>query len=215
MLCAASVMAVTSVNVVGYVNKTAYSGYTLLANPLNGANNQIGTIIPNPPNESQVIRWDQVTTSFKTPLKYSTDAAFWYNADTEQQSFDEIAPGEGFFFFNPAAETTLTFVGDVPQGNGLTVPVGANYNLIGSIVPQSASLVSMGFPSQNEMQYITWNPAGAPQGYNVALKYSSDAGFWYNADTEQPQDPIPAIGEGFFIFNPGAPVSWTRDFTVQ
>ena len=55
-LAASTAQSVFSVNAVGYVNKTLAPGYNLIANPLNGTNNLLSTIIPTAPDGSAVIK---------------------------------------------------------------------------------------------------------------------------------------------------------------
>jgi hypothetical protein len=125
-----------------------------------------------------------------------------------------IAPGEGFFIQSPGVQT-LTFVGEVPQGN-LTNPIPANFSFKASIVPQSVGIVSVGFPGVSDMLYQTWNPIA--QGYSQALTYFDVGdpllnGFYDGGGTKV--DPTPAVGQGFLVYNPGAALSWGRSFSVN
>jgi hypothetical protein len=198
---------VYSVNAVGYVNKTVQSGYNLIANPLNGTNNLLSTIIPTAPDGSAVIKWDAVAQQFAQADSYL--AGTWYDASFNP-STTVINPGEAFFFQNNSgAAATLTFVGEVPQGS-LTNRIGANYGFYSSIVPQSAGLTALGFPGQDGMAYNGWDVAA--QQY--AQAYSYLAGSWYDPSFN-PADPAPAVAEGFLITNPGGAVLWTRTFSVN
>jgi len=204
----ASQAQVYSVNAVGYVNKTVSPGYNLISNPLNGTNNLLNTIIPTAPDGSTVFKWDGTAQGFAQSDSYISGLG-WVNGAFET-STTKINPGEGFFFQNNSgANTTLTFVGEVPQGT-LTNRIGANYGFYSSVVPQSAGLTSLGFPASEGMTYNGWDVAH--QTY--AQAYSYFAGDWYDGSFNVVQ-PVPAVAEGFLITNPGAAVNWVRTFSVN
>lgn len=215
----ASQAQVYSVNAVGYVNLTLRPGYNLIGNPLNGTNNNINTLIPTMPADSQVLRWSGAAQSFTSIDTYFDvgDPAQngWYNANFER-STTVINPGEGFFVRNAGAAVTVTFVGEVPQGN-LTNTVFHGYGFYSSIVPQSAGLqAAMGFPAAGDMIYTRWSATN--QAYYGSVTYF-DVGDpaqngWYDGNFN-PAEPVPAVGEGFLIYNPSATRGWVRSFTVN
>jgi hypothetical protein len=206
-LAASVAQSVYSINAVGYVNLTILNGYNLIANPLNGTNNQISTIMPTVPDGSAALRWNNSSQGFYQQETYL--GGVWYDGNFNV-STTVINPGEGFFFQNNSGSSaTLTFVGEVPQGS-LTNRVGANYGFYSSQVPQSGTLTSLGFPAQDGMSYNAWNSAA--QGYNQA--YTFLGGQWYDGNFN-PGEPVPAVGEGFLITNPGNAVDWTRTFSVN
>lgn len=207
-IAASMAQSVYSINAVGYVNLTILSGYNLISNPLNGTNNSINTIMPTCPDGSVVLRWNNASQGFYQAETYL--GGVWYDSTFVNPSTTVINPGEGFFFQNNGSSATLTFVGEVPQGN-LTNRVSANYGFLASQVPQSGTLTSLGFPGQDGMTYNGWN-AGS-QGYNQA--YTFLGGLWYEPGFANAADPVPAVGEGFLITNPGSAVNWTRTFSVN
>jgi hypothetical protein len=211
-LCAVGVVTslaqapVYSVNAVGYVNVTLKAGYNLIANPLNGTNNLISTVIPTAPEGSTAIRWNGGTQQFAPADTFL--AGSWYDGSFNP-SATVLNPGEGFFIQNSSgADAALTFVGEVPQGN-LTNSIGANYGFYSSIVPQSASLTALGFTGVEGMTYQAWNVTA--QQYANAFTYL--AGAWYDP-AFNPVDPAPAVAEGFLISSPSA-VKWGRTFSVN
>ena len=111
-------------------------------------------------------------------------------------------------FINAPAATTVTFVGEVPQGN-LTNQISGNYSLLAHVVPQSISLAnpSVSFPALDGDLVLFWNPA--TQSFRDPLQFYDGLG-WL------PSEPVPAVGEGFF-FNtaPAASRSWGRTFSVN
>lgn len=204
---ATSMAQVYSQNVVGYVNKSiplktgAALTYAILANPLNGTNNNINTVIPTAPEGSQLFKFSGGL--FESPETFITGAG-WIPGTAE------LLPGEGFFIAvdNAVAAnpTTLTFVGEVPQGN-LSTPVPNGYSIKASPVPQEGGVTGvLGLTPASESQIFTWNIAD--QRYNDPFTYIDGAG-WI------PSDPVIPVGEGFFLLNPGGAFNWTRNFTVQ
>ncbi len=211
---------VYSVNAVGYVNVTLLPGFNLISNPLNGTNNVIGTIIPTAPNGASIARWSVANQGFLPSDTYfefapNDPANGWYDAGFAI-STTVINPGQGFFIQNPGASATITFVGEVPQGS-LSNPIGANFGFYSSIVPQSANLLTIGFPGVNGLTYTTWNAAS--QGYGSSLTYFEFApndpanGFYDGSFNLTPA--VPAVAQGFLVFNPSGAASWNRTFTVN
>ena len=198
---------VYSVNAVGYVNLTLCSGYNLICNPVNGTNNNLNTIMPIAPDGTVILRWNCAAQSFFQAETYF--GGLWYNSDFVVTS-TAIPPGEGFFLQNNSgASATFTFVGEVPQGR-LTNQICGNYGFYGSQVPQSGPLPALGFPAVDGMTYNRWNCAS--QSYEQA--YTFFGGSWYDSGFN-PSDPVPAVGEAFLVTNPGAPLYWTRTFSVN
>jgi len=39
--------------------------------------------------------------------------------------------------------------------------------------------------------------------------------FWLDSETLEPTDSTIPVGEGFFVYNPGIPTSWTFEFHVE
>lgn len=226
-LAASTAQSVYSVNAVGYVNVTVVPGYNLITNPLNGTNNNINTIMPVAPADSLVIRWSnqqQRFVSTDTYLAATGDPSVpdgWYDLGAGIASTNVLAPGEAFFFRKSGAgNATLTFVGEVPQGN-LTNRIGTLYGFYSSIVPQQASLTAMGFPGRSDMTYQEWN--STTQRYGPIYTYLANTGDpsvpdgWYDLGAGTAVAPTPAVGQGFLLFNPSAngAQNWGRTFSVN
>jgi hypothetical protein len=196
------------VNAVGYVNVTLKPGYNLIANPLNGTNNLINTVIPTAPDGTVAFGWDSVSQQFAQADSYIGGLG-WVDGNFEP-SATVLNPGKAVFVQNNSgSDAPLTFVGEVPQG-ALTNVVNANYGFFSSIVPQSAPLTALSFPGQEGMTYNGWDVVN--QTY--AQAYSYFGGAWYDGSFNA-VDPVPAVAEGFLINNPGAAVSWGRTFSVN
>ena len=187
---------VYSVNAVGYINVTVPAkGYVLAANQLNAGGNTIKEVLPS-------------VAEGTTVFKYAQGAGFSSNGYEFGAWANEAAslkPGEGFFVQNPGdAPTTLTFVGEVPQGT-LKTTLAAGLNLISSQVPQGGALVAdLKYPAAEGDVVYQWNSA--------TQRYKDPNGFEFGSFSNG--DPAIAVGEGFFV-NKAAAGSWDRTFSVN
>ncbi len=191
---AATAMAqVYSVNVVGYVNTSAKAGFNLIANPLDaGADNTVSNLLAGVPDGSVVYTFDQAT-GFAINTK---DLGEWDNPN------QTLVPGQGFFLRVPSA-TTVTFVGEVKQGN-LSTPLVAGFNLVASQVPQAGMIsADLGYgPADGDVVY-KFNPD--TQTYSIA---TYELGEW------DPAEPEVGVGEAVWIRKTDAG-SWNRTFSVN
>jgi len=196
---------VYSLNVVGYYNVTAAgSGYTLMANQLTTASgtNGLNEVLTSAADGSQVLTYANSA--------YNVDVSIggaWYDNVTTAPTKTTLSPGQGFFFYNVGATAPVTFVGQVPQG-ALSVKLQPNYTLVGNPYPAVLDLSSNSFPQADGMQYLSF----ANSAYTVDI---SIGGAWFDNVTTLPTTVAPAVGQGYFIFNPGALSTWTVNFTVQ
>ena len=207
---------VYSVNAVGYVNKVIAPGFNFIGNPLNGTpNNAISTIIPTAPDNTVVLQWNNAASGFDGLKTKTCFGNLWFFNDFSDASASAINPGEGFFIQNQGATSfTLTFVGEVPQGLGLIVPILTGFNMVSSIVPAAQPFSVSGFNAgaQDNVTYNTFDN-GVGQ-YTSALTYLG--GSWYDAGFNV-VDPTPDVAQGFLIQNPlpNTVFNWTRSFQVS
>jgi hypothetical protein len=189
---AASAQTVYSVNSVGYVNLTFPVGFSIVTNPLDTADNTVGSLLPTGslPNFSTISKWNGAgfTINTLTPGGW-TDPTMTLN------------PGEGAFV-NVSAETTVTFVGEVMQGD-LQNSLTAGFNLVGSMVPQAGTTTELALDAAlaNFSTVLQWTGSG----YDIKTK--TPAGW-------SPAAATLAVGEGFFV-NTAADTSWDRTFSVN
>jgi hypothetical protein len=152
--------AVYSVNIVGYVNLTMQRGFNLVANQLDASpDNSLGSVLPTVPNESQVLKFKN---NNYTRDDFSVADGGWIDAETFEPSVRTISPGEGFFYYNPTTgPVTVTTVGQVRTGNGLSVGLDAGqFTLISAVTPQDLALnAANNFPVAQDMQYLSYNAA--------------------------------------------------------
>jgi len=199
---AASQAQVYSVNAVGYINVVCKPGFNLIANQLIASNSTVLALFPNVPSGTQILKW--TGTQF-APNGYDADFGAW---DDDTQT---LRPGEAAFFRNPTTTNiTVTFVGDVPQGN-LTNQVPQNYSLKSSIVPQAGLIQSaLGYTPSDGDQVLRWTnayPATTSRYYTSS--YDASFGEW---DVE----PNLFVGEGFFLHRFAAGTAqWVRQFSVN
>jgi hypothetical protein len=190
---------VFSINAVGYVNVVLPAGFTIIANPLQGTNNGINTIIPNPGVGSLIYKlgpgglFDQIAENFG-PGNWDVNL--------------ELAPGEGAFIQVPAL-TTNTFVGDVVQGT-TTNQIPAGFSIRSSIVPQAAPLDGVGgldFPAVagDLLYFFDKNSQSYPAVGGIYESFGG--GNW------DPSTPSSIVGEAFWV-EKAAPASWIRTFNI-
>jgi hypothetical protein len=207
----ASVMAdpVYSVNVVGFINMTVPAGgYALLGNQLNGTNNLVATIIPTFVQDGQLLTWDAAGQTF---LQFFYDAGGGWMDGNLNPANPALTPGQGFFLWNAGATPyTVTFVGEVPQGTALNTTISPNYAMVASIPPLAGDVVSLGLPVAQDNQILKWDLV-----HQTYLQYFYDAGGgWMDGNLNPVSIPI-SVGEGFFVWNTGAAMQWTQNFSVQ
>jgi hypothetical protein len=184
---ATSMAQVFSVNAVGYVNVNAPQGFSMIANPLNNGGNKLSELLPSVPLGTSVFKFNSTTSQFES----STFIAAWIPDLT-------LNPGEGAFI-NLDAPTTLTFVGEVPQGE-LSNPIPAGFSIRASIVPQKGALDTvLGFPGAlGDTVYFFRGGAYASSTFIGTFVPAAE----------------PNVGESFFV-NKAEPATWTRTFSVN
>ena len=201
---ASSFAQVYSVNAVGYVNVSLKPGYNLVANPLVAEDNSIGSLFKNfqtgvPPG----------TKVFKlVDGKFLT--ATWDDIDSkfipESVAAELTLPGDGVFvYLTGGEEKTLTFVGEVQQGDVCTyIPRG--YSIKSNPIPQTLSFGLLGFPGSPDDKIFRFNKQ----------TQSFDSFQFDDLDNRWP-DTVPAIpvGEAFMVLRLGPAVDWCRTFFVN
>jgi len=203
---ATSMAQVYSVNAVGYVNVTLKPGYNLVSNPLNAANNSIGTLFAN--MQGGVIGG---TTVYKF-ANGNFIAAQWDDLDNkytpDAAAAELVVPGDGVFVLIPGgADKVLTFVGEVVQGD-TTTAVPRGYSIKASVVPQA------GKPDAFGLQAIA---AGGDTLYRYDPATKQYAAYQFDdLDNKfSPDLPIINVGEAFFYLRVGAAATWARHFDVN
>jgi hypothetical protein len=199
---ATSMAQVYSVNAVGYVNKTIPAGqFMMISNPLNAATNTIDALFAGVPNGFQVYKY--------TPGTGYTIGTY----DDLDMSFgplgsQELLPGQGVFVRNPTTSpVTITFVGEVPQGN-LSTPMVAGLQIVSSQVPQAGNTTDLNFPDSTA--------DGMTNGDQVYkfVNGTYDIATFDDLDDKFDKNFTLDVGEAVFV-KLGKAVNWTRDFNVN
>jgi hypothetical protein len=193
---------VFSVNAVGYVNKTIPAGqFMMISNPLNAATNTIDALFAGVPNGFQVYKYTPGT-GYTIGTYDDLDGSFG------PLGSQDLLPGQGVFVRNPTtSDVTITFVGEVPQGN-LSTPMVAGLQMVSSQVPQAGNTTDLNFPdstadglSNGDQVYKFVNGV-----YDIATFDDLDDKFDKNFTLD--------VGEAVFV-KLGKAVNWTRDFNVN
>jgi hypothetical protein len=205
---ATSMAQVYSVNMVGYINHTIPSGFSMVANQLNNTpDNKITTLFASPPEGTTVYKYDAVADVY---ISIAYGGGVWEGDDLEMT----LNPGEGAWL-NPPSSFAHTFVGEVQLASSVSLLPG--FNMVSSVIPQSLALDG----AANDNSPTPPAGIGYPVGEgdvvyrydSVSDTYSSDsfAGGVWEGDSGGP--PTPGIAEAFWI-NAAGPRTWTRNFVV-
>jgi len=218
---ASSMAQVYSVNAVGYVN-TSIPGnnkLAILANPLVGTNDAIGTVIPTAPDGTTIFRFNPNTQNYRDSILYIDGLGWLAGGDDPNPA---LPVGEGFWVQNPGAVATLTFVGEVAQGaasNGVQIQSQNHLSLIGSKVPQAARLGTPSTPGTLAFPAVDGDTVYqfdvATQNYKDSSLYIDGLG-WLNNSDPSVDGPLIDVGTGFWVQSPRQTVgTWNRNFTVN
>jgi len=188
---------VFSVNAVGYVQTVLQPGiYQMICNPLNTTNNSVASLMPTPPNQTIISKWNG------TGYDSST-----YRFGAWSVPGMTLNPGEGCFIkcggVAGGTPFTNTFVGEVMQGS-LTNVLNVGYTLVGSQVPQAGGVqTQLGLVPNNTDIVIQWDVAA--QNY---VGHTYRFGAWAGGE------PQVAVGEAFFYSSANG-TTWSRTFSVN
>lgn len=213
-----SVAQVYSVNAVGYVNVPLTPGFNLVSNPLDaGADgNVVSNLFKNISgtlNGFRVYVYDNTTGGYKTanwtpiplPARYTGAGAG-----------ETIPVGQGVFVFNPdvlnSAPRTLTFVGEVKQGDLVNPLPKDQFAIRANMVPQTGSPQTFGLVGQAGDRFFKFDKStGGYETYSyVAAPFNS-----WRRNNANVQLPSIEVGEAFFFYKATVDGSWNRTFNVN
>jgi|ERR1035437_896118 hypothetical protein len=223
LLCAAALAAslassvaqnVYSLNVVGYVNVTLPSHqFAAVANPLDASlggtvagGNDITNLFQGVAASSTLATFNSALNDYDTPITFSGKSGAWTG------NFS-MPPGKGALYFNNgAADTVVTFVGQVQQGAYTAASIASHtFQLAGSPVPLGGDLSDLNtklglVPSAGDTVAL-FNSAA--NDWTTPVTWSAKSSAWTGTL------PI-APGAGFLYFNNSASANtWVSNFTVQ
>lgn len=191
---ATSFAQVYSVNAVGYVNATMKAGSQMIANPLDAGagNNTVSKLLPATLPEGTTVYIYSGGGFVASAFEFGA----WSNPDLA------LPPGVGAFVIIPAGspDTKVTFIGEVPLGTASNMQLVNGIQLIGSKVPQAGKLsTDLKFPAADGDTVYQWaGTAYSGRAY--------DFGAWS-------EEPVIAVGEGFWVVKAGA-AAWDRNFSI-
>jgi len=206
---------VYSLNVVGYVNvPLAANKLNFLSVPLipSGGNFNItnSIVLDNSQDGASIYSW--------AGTKWSPINPTWIGTDLGGTGWDTpmvISNGVGFFLAS-AGNSTLTFVGDVPQG-ALPYTIPAGLSTFANQVPNGANFPGAKVGNDGD-EMFTWDQANQKWASAVWTFIGADLGGngWDDgaADTNT-NGPALAPAAATFYVNGGNAISFTQNFTVQ
>ena len=183
---------VYSQNIVGYVNVSFNTGYTIFANPLSndstGTNNTLQSVFStNLPSGSVVYAFSGG--AYATPSAgYSTKSGWTGGTNAANVA---LRAGSAVFV-KVGSSNTVTITGNVVTGTNLVSYING-YNLIGSPTPQAGLLqTALGYvPTSGDVVY-QFNPTS--QQYNSPASGYGTKGGWSGGG-----QPNLGVAEGFFL----------------
>jgi len=183
---------VFSLNAVGYVNVAIPAGFSIIANPLNAATNNLNSILSGQADGTTIYAFNNTTGVYD--VSQSFGGAWFPDA--------VLGPGDGAFI-QVSAATTVTFVGEVPQG-ALTTHIPSGFSIKSMLTPLSISLAdaSVHFPEADGDTIYSFNNGSGV--YDV---------FQFFGGSLIP-DYAPAVGQGFFV-QKAAAADWNLSFSVN
>jgi len=188
--------AVYSVNAVGYVNTVCKPGFTMVSNPLLAASDKVSDLFKGVPDGTTLYSFANNNFDVNS---YSELLGGWDNGDAT------VKNGGGVFVLNPNNTAfTVTFVGEVPQGN-LTTAIDAGFQIVSSKVPQAGTLSALGYTAADGDTVYQWSNSA---NNFVISSYVEITGGW------DPSEPTVAVGESFFLLSADGH-DWTRSFSVN
>jgi len=187
---------VYSLNIVGYVTTTNNSGFSIIANPLNGTNNNVSSIFADAPVGTKVFR-------FNGGGGYDIAT---YDPDDGWLNTFNVDPGLGVWIQLPS-QYIKTYVGEVQLGSTNNVPSG--FSIKSSVIPQAGKLqTELLWPAHPGDKVFKFNGSG----YDI---YTFDPDDGWIGPLGVGDEPKANVAQGFWIQNNfGSTEPWVRNFTV-
>jgi hypothetical protein len=183
-----------SCNVVGYADLPIVANvFKMIANPFNAVDNRVAALIPSPPNNTGIWKYNPASGGY-TSIQYISGLG-WEGDDVNMT----LAPGEGVYIQSPVS-WTLTFAGEVAQGHSVN-PVDNGVTIRSSIVPQRGRVVT-------DLHLPVWEGDTVKREIN-----GSQVTYTYQNGTWSPEEPVVEIGESFWNTK-SIGFWWHRNFLV-
>lgn len=200
---------VFSVNMVGYINLSIPSGFSLIANQLNNSpDNTYKTLFPTATtaNNTVLYKFDNGLGAFGSE---QLSGGVWSGGGNTT-----LNPGEGAFILAPVA-FTATFVGEVQTGTS-TVHQPLGFQIVSSVIPQQGRVYDVNAPGDGQVDLGNGVPSAQQVWYqfdNVLGAYGANQ---YSGGWSAEPGPLLKVGESAFVLTvaAGGPHDWTRTFNV-
>jgi hypothetical protein len=182
---------ICSRNVTGYATVTLPPGFSMIANPLIGANNSVRELLKGFPDGTTLAKFDSLAHRM---TENTIKAGKWTNPG------EKLVLGEGAILFNPTLDyKVFSFTGDVRLQNPAT-PIPGGFSIRSSPVPQPGRLdTDLGFPiDEGDVVHMFDRDR---QAY-VLHSYSGKA--WAT------EPPVVGVGESFWVAKK-LPRNWIRN----
>jgi len=212
---------VYSVNAVGYINlPTIPAGaFAIIANQLdNGAGNMLSDVIPSTANNTIVYAWDEAGQTYIIATYDEFGGPTYEGAWTPEANaaMIDLSPGKGVFIKAGDADVSLTFVGDVPQGDvSVSYNQSGGFSLVSSKVPQAGSPQDLKMAPGDSDTIYQWLLDG--QTYKIST-WDQFGGPTYTGAWTPTDDVMIGVGEGFWLKGNGSadPLgTWSRNFDIN
>lgn len=185
-------------NIIGYVQIKIPTGFSMISNPLDDGENEIGVLFSKEKInvEDGIIIYKYDSESLQYSIN-SFDFGMW------SDPYQKLNPGEGAFILNINDPIDLLFTGEVRHGIlSQIIPIG--FSIQSSQVPQVGRLsFDLNFPIQEEDVIYQYN-----NELNQYIIYTYNFGEWLD------EEPVIEIGESFFV-NKIQEIKWERDFIIK
>jgi hypothetical protein len=184
----------------GFITINLPAGNSMIADPLFNGVSQLSSILPSVPNGTTVSLWGR--TNWGDTATFTSGS---WNYDLN------LVPGSGALI-NLSTNTSITFVGEVLQGNlNNNIPVG--YSVLSSIVPIAGSVTQLGFTCLSNgdtltrlegTSYVTYTNIGSSWSPSVpslnlceaALVFATNSTSWSNSYATSTPQIFVAVASG-------------------
>jgi hypothetical protein len=174
------VKGIYSRNVTGYATVTLPPAFSMIANPLIGADTSVGHLFKGFPDGTVLAKYDSLVHRM---TDNTVKAGHWTNPA------EKLLPGEGAILFNPTFDyKVFSFVGDVSLQSALT-PIPAGFSIRSYPGPHPGRLdTELAFPIDEGDEVHVFDRDRQTYALHT-----------YSAKAWAPEPPIVGVGESFWV----------------
>lgn len=180
----------TSVNVVGYSERTVPTGWAMVSTPFRNSSSALGSVLLGVTEGTYAYKWNQTLQTWES--NGYVDGAWEMPTWT-------LEPGEGIALYNPSSGYTVKCLGEVVLGYR-TTQVSSALCVCSSRVPEAGKLASLlDFPAAAGDKVHKMNASGT---WSTFTLNPNGSGVWSPSE--------PNVGTGEAIFSEKAAALWWR-----